>query len=53
MKMIFGWIGIFALGSLGWWLGDFLGLLPAVMLSAIGSGAGLYWGRKLFDRWLG
>jgi hypothetical protein len=53
MRGIFALLGTTLVGSLGWWLGALLGLLPAVILSAIGSGVGLYWGRRLFDEWLG
>jgi len=34
-------------GWLGWWLGDFLGLFGAVTLSMVGTGVGLYYGRRL------
>ena len=29
-------------GAAGWWLGDFIGIMTAVILSAIGSGVGLW-----------
>jgi hypothetical protein len=53
MRGTFGILGTFLAGSLGWALGARVGLGTAVILSAIGSGFGLYWGRKLFDEWLG
>jgi hypothetical protein len=53
MRAIFATLGTFLLGSIGWAVGQFVGLGTAVVLSAIGSGFGLYWGRKLFDQWLG
>jgi hypothetical protein len=53
MRAIFATLGTFLLGSIGWAVGQFVGLGTAVVLSAIGSGFGLYWGRKLFDHWLG
>lgn len=53
MRGIFATLGTFLLGSIGWAIGQHVGLLTAVVLSAIGSGFGLYWGRKLFDAWLG
>ena len=34
-------------GSLGWWLGSRFGLLAATMLSAVGTGVGVYWARRL------
>jgi hypothetical protein len=53
MRGIFATLGTVLLGSIGWAIGQYVGLLTAVVLSAIGSGFGLYWGRKLFDEWLG
>ena len=53
MRGIFSTIGTTLIGSLGWALGQLFGLGTAVVLSAIGSGVGLYYGRKLFDEWLG
>ena len=52
MRMIFGFLGTLAAGSLGWWLGAQASLGLAVALGAVGSGAGLYWGRRLFEEWL-
>lgn len=53
MRGIFAFLGTFLAGSVGWAAGERVGLGTAVVLSAIGSGFGLYWGRKLFDEWLG
>lgn len=53
MRRIFAILGTFLLGTLGWAIGARIGLGTAVVLSAIGSGVGLYWGRRLFDEWLG
>jgi hypothetical protein len=53
MRRVFATLGTFLLGSIGWAVGQLVGLGTAVVLSAIGSGFGLYWGRKLFDEWLG
>lgn len=36
-------------GGVGWWLGDTVGLFTAVVASAIGSGVGLYYARRLTD----
>lgn len=44
---------MFVLGGAGWWLGELWALPAAVVLGALGSGLGLYWGRRLFDEWLG
>jgi len=32
---------------LGWWLGDHIGLMTAMLLSVIGAGLGMYYGRRL------
>jgi hypothetical protein len=53
MRGIFASLGAFLLGSIGWALGQLVGLMTAVVLGAIGSGSGIYYGRKLFDEWLG
>lgn len=53
MRGIFATLGTFLVGAVGWAVGQRIGLGTAVVLSAIGSGVGLYWGRRLFDEWLG
>jgi hypothetical protein len=53
MRALFALIGTCALGGFGWWLGALWALPAAVVLGAVGSGVGLYWGRRLFDEWLG
>lgn len=53
MKFVFATLGTTGLGSLGWWLGEQWALGAAVVLGALGSGLGLYWGRRLFEEWLG
>jgi len=40
-------------GALGWWLGSFVGLGTALFLSSIGTGVGLYYGRKIVDGFIG
>jgi hypothetical protein len=52
MRFLFGTIGVFAVGSFGWWLGGLWALPAAVVLGAVGSGVGLYWGRRLSQQWL-
>ena len=46
-------LGATLIGSVGWALGKTIGLGTALVLSCIGTGAGLYWGYRLFDHWLG
>lgn len=52
MRFLFGAIGTCAGGWAGWALGELWALPAAVVLGAVGSGVGLYWGRKLFRQWL-
>lgn len=40
-------------GWLGWWAGDQIGLMSAYLLSVVGSGIGLYAGRRLFQDYFG
>jgi len=47
MKTLMGWIGMAAGGALGWWLGSLVGLGGAIILSGVGTGAGLYIIRKV------
>jgi hypothetical protein len=53
VKFIFPTLGMTVLGGVGWWLGEQWNLFAAVVLSAVGTGVGMYYGRKLFDEWLG
>lgn len=53
MRGMFSFIGTTILGTVGWAIGDYIGIGTAIVLSCIGSGFGMYWGRKLFDQWLG
>lgn len=46
-------MGMLLLGSVGWAIGAYVGFGTAFVLSTIASGFGMYWGRKLFDHWLG
>ncbi len=35
--------------SIGWWIGDYFGLMTALILSMIGAGLGIYYGNRLID----
>ncbi|MCE1228936.1 MAG: hypothetical protein LWX11_05560 [Firmicutes bacterium] len=39
-------------GAVGWWLGSLVGLVTAVLLSAIGSGLGVWTMRWVFRNWM-
>ncbi len=43
----------FVLGSLGWYAGEQVGVFTAFVLSMVGTGAGVYVGKQLGDRWGG
>jgi uncharacterized membrane protein YbhN (UPF0104 family) len=43
-------VGALVGGSLGWWLGARVGPITAVAASALGTGVGLYAGRRLAAR---
>jgi hypothetical protein len=50
MRGIIGWLSAFIVGSVGWWLGAKVGLGAAVILGSVGTGVGLYYGRRWFDQ---
>ena len=33
-------------GTLGWWLGAFVGMMTAFLLSVVGTAAGVYFARR-------
>jgi hypothetical protein len=47
MQKLLGGIGAFAGSSVGWAVGARLSFFLAVILSVVGMGLGLYYGRKL------
>ncbi len=52
MKGLLGLFGMSLGGALGWWLGGLVGITTAVLLSAAGSGLGLYVTRRLAETYL-
>lgn len=48
---LLGFIGATIVGAIGWWIGSPVGLMTAFILSTIGSGLGLYLGRKVADHY--
>lgn len=40
------------LGTIGWWLGEFVGMFTAFMLSIVGTAVGVYLGRKIAQEYL-
>jgi len=53
VQRLFSFLGATIVGSVGWWLGAFVGIMTAFFLSIIGSGVGMYLGRRLARHYLG
>ena len=53
MRTILGWGCATLAGSAGWWLGAKLNMVGAVVLGALSTAVGLYYGRRWFDEHLG
>jgi len=47
---LLAWAGATVGGALGWWVGDRAGLFTAFLLSIVGTGVGLYLGRRIAER---
>jgi hypothetical protein len=50
MKKMLGFIGATVGGGIGWWAGAPVGTMTAFMLSIVGTGIGIYFGKRLADR---
>ena len=53
MEWLLGFVGATLLGSVGWWAGEYVGFMTAFVLSMVGSGVGLYLGRRMAREYLG
>jgi hypothetical protein len=51
VRKLFKFIGATIVSGIGWWLGAMVGIMTAVILSAIGTGFGIYWGGKVADHY--
>ncbi|MFL5496106.1 MAG: hypothetical protein ACJ8DC_17105 [Gemmatimonadales bacterium] len=49
MSKLLAWVGASVGGAVGWWAGDRIGLFSAFILSMLGTGAGLYLGRRMAE----
>lgn len=49
MHKLLGWLGLFAGSAIGWVVGIRFGFMPAFILSVVGTGVGLYVGRRISD----
>ena len=53
MNKVFGFVGATVGSTAGWWVGAHVGFMTAFFLSVVGTGAGLYAGRRLAAEYLG
>jgi hypothetical protein len=51
MTRLLVFIGATLGGSVGWWAGKPVGTMTAFMLSMVGTGVGMYFGRKVADHY--
>jgi hypothetical protein len=47
MSTLLAWVGATIVGALGWWAGARQGMFTAFVLSTVGTGVGVYLGRRL------
>jgi hypothetical protein len=52
VRKLLGWVGATVGGGVGWWGGARVGIMTAVFVSAIATGAGLFLGWWTADRLL-
>lgn len=52
MEKLMGFVGATVGSLVGWYLGILIGFTTAVVLSMVGSGFGLWAGRRLAREWL-
>lgn len=52
MKKVITMVGATVGGAAGWWAGAFVGVFTAFIISCVGTGAGIYFGRRAFARYL-
>lgn len=53
MSKLLMWLGASLGGAIGWWLGARVGTMTAFVVSMVGTGVGIYAGRRLADSVLG
>ncbi len=46
MGKVLAFVGATLFGAAGWWLGSFVGVMTAWMLSAVATGVGIYAGKR-------
>ena len=40
-------------GAIGWWVGEFFGFMPAVVISTVASVFGVYYGQRINREYFG
>jgi hypothetical protein len=50
---LLGFVGATVGSAAGWWLGGHVGIMTAVFASAIGTGVGVYAGRRVASHYEG
>ena len=51
MTKLMGFIGATVGSAAGWWVGARVGVMTAFMLSTVGTGIGIYAGRRAAERY--
>ncbi|HET7458679.1 MAG TPA: hypothetical protein VFJ74_13615 [Gemmatimonadaceae bacterium] len=51
MTKILGFVGATIGSAIGWWAGAPVGMMTAFMLSMVGTGVGIYAGRRFAERY--
>jgi uncharacterized membrane protein YeaQ/YmgE (transglycosylase-associated protein family) len=51
MQKLLGFIGMTAGGWIFWYMGEWYSLTAAILLSVVGTGVGLYVGRRIADEY--
>jgi hypothetical protein len=49
MTKLLGFIGATIGSAIGWWIGAKVGIMTAVFVSAVGTGAGIYAARRFAE----
>jgi hypothetical protein len=49
VSKVLGFLGASIGGAIGWWLGARVGTMTAFVLSTVGTGVGVYAGRRIAD----
>jgi hypothetical protein len=52
MKRLLGLVGATAGSAVGWWLGAHVGIMAAMVVSAVGTGVGLWGGVRIANEYL-